>query len=217
MRVVLAFHGMWRVSSYVQRVNIPVQRPMFPRPFHSNQREIHAMRSFGAASAWVLIVLCGGCEEERNPPSSAARPASSPKQQATPVTGSAPAPLPSSSAAPVATNSRSQTRAFIDEKHEVPPGMEWNREAIARGPGTISYRVESQGPFSVTILTGAAFKSLMAKDMKAINRADVLFTADFPGPTYEGKVTLPAGSTYFMLKNGSSKPVQFHLQCFPGA
>jgi hypothetical protein len=87
---------------------------------------------------------------------------------------------------------------------------------MSRNGATITFRVESQGPFGVTVVTEAAQKAMLAGDQKSIKRSDVMLLADSEGPTYEGKVTIPAGTSVFILENRSTKPVEFHLQCFEG-
>jgi len=105
---------------------------------------------------------------------------------------------------------------FLDQKKEVSPGVEWNREVTSRSESTVSFRVDSQGPFAVTIVTGQAYKSILARDQKQLTQSDILLTADSQGPMYEGKVTIPAGSSWFIIANRANKSVEFHLQCFPG-
>jgi hypothetical protein len=41
-----------------------------------------------------------------------------------------------------------------------------------------------------------------------------LFTVDSKENTYEGKVTIPAGSSYFIIANQTGNNVEIHLQCF---
>jgi hypothetical protein len=136
----------------------------------------------------------------------AARPASAAKKDAATTAG------------PSASRGRPspRARAFLDQTKEVPPGLEWAKEVMARKAAPIAFRIDSQGPFSVTVVSGAGYQALMAGDRKSFNRSDGLLTADSDGPTYEGTVAMPAGSSYFIIKNRSSKPVEFHLQCFPG-
>jgi hypothetical protein len=84
---------------------------------------------------------------------------------------------------------------FLDEKKEVPPHLEWNREVTSRSGGTISFRVSSQGPFAVTVVNAKGLQALKSGDKKAFDKSDLLLTADSKGPTYEGKATLPPGSS----------------------
>ncbi len=162
------------------------------------------MRQSRSMGVWFLVLLCTGCEEESRQPATASKPASSPKREVGTVT------------TPSASEPHSPVRAFLDQKKEVNPGVEWNREVSSRNGGTITFRVDSQGPFAVTIVTGQAYKSILARDQKPLTRSDVLLTADSQGPTYEGKVTVTAGSSYFIIANRANKPVEFHLQCYPG-
>jgi len=156
-------------------------------------------------SGWLLVLLCGGCEAERRQPAPAVKPASNPKKEVGTI------------ATPPASKPRPQVRAFLDDKKEVSPGVEWNREVGSRNGGTISFRVDSQGPFAVTIVTGESYKSLMAGNQRPLTQSDVLLTADCKGPTYEGKVKIPAGSSYFIVANRAGKAVEFRLQCFPSS
>jgi hypothetical protein len=114
-----------------------------------------------------------------------------------------------------ATGPRSPARPFLDQKKAVPPRREWTREVTSRNGGAIAFRVESQGPFAITIVTDRAIKAMQSGDRKPIDRSEILLTADANGPSHEGKVTLPVGSSWFILENRSEKPVEFHLQCSP--
>jgi hypothetical protein len=163
------------------------------------------MRFSRSIAACFLVVLCGGCEEERHVPAPASKPAPRQTNEAPPV------------AAPSTTKPRPQLRAFLDQKKEVPAGLEWNREVTSRNGGTISFRVDSQGPFAVTVVTGKAYNALKAGDNKPLNQSDVLLTVDSQGPTHEGTVTIPAGTSYFVIANQAKKTVEFRLQCFAGS
>ncbi len=155
----------------------------------------------------MLALLCSACEEEPRHPAAAPTPASAPtqKNQTAPVAVATP------------DESLPQLRAFLDEKKQVPAGLEWNREVTSRVGGKIKFRVDSQGPFAVTVVTGPAHKALMAGDKKPLSQSDLLLTVDSKGPTHEGTVTIPAGGSYFILENQAGKPVEFHLQCFPAS
>ncbi|MFL5243759.1 MAG: hypothetical protein ACJ8FY_16785 [Gemmataceae bacterium] len=107
-------------------------------------------------------------------------------------------------------------KAFLDQKKEIGPQLEWSREVVSKAGGTIAFRITSQGPFGVTVVTGAAWKAMQSRNEKAMNKADVLLSTNSKGPTYEGKVTIPAGSSFFILENQSNNKVEFHLECFPG-
>jgi hypothetical protein len=41
---------------------------------------------------------------------------------------------------------------FLDQKKRVGPQIEWNREIVARKPGVIRCRIESEAPLGVTSL-----------------------------------------------------------------
>jgi hypothetical protein len=163
------------------------------------------MRLSRSSSVLIALLFCGGCEEEQRQPAVASKPASSPNKDVETI----PTPVAS-------TEPRPPLRAFLDEKKEIQAGVEWNREVVSRNGGAISFRVDSQGLFAVTLVTGQGYKAAMADSKAPLNRSDLLLTADSQGTTYEGKVTIPAGSSYFIIENRAKKAVEFHLQCFPG-
>lgn len=104
--------------------------------------------------------------------------------------------------------------AFLDKKKQIPPHLEWNTNINSKNGGTFSFRVESQGPFAVTVVNDAGYQAVQNKKSKAINKSDVLLTVDSKEQTYEGKVTVPPGTSWFIIENQADKEVEFHLQCF---
>src|SRR5437016_1166319 len=73
----------------------------------------------------------------------------------------APQPGPVGNAPPVVNPASPQPTGtgtpFLDQKKEVGPHLEWNREVTSRSGGTFNFRVTSQGPFSVTIITDKGY------------------------------------------------------------
>jgi hypothetical protein len=76
-------------------------------------------------------------------------------------------------------------KAFLDATFEVPPHKEWNKEVTAKRGGTISFRVTSQGPFAVTVITDKGRKALTSGAKG--DKADILLTQDSRTPTAEGE------------------------------
>jgi hypothetical protein len=105
-------------------------------------------------------------------------------------------------------------KAFLDQKKEIGSHLEWNREVTSKSGGTITFRVDSQGPFGVTVVNDKGYKALQADKKKAFSKEDVLLTADSKEPSYDGKVTLPPGSSWFIIENRMDKNAEIHLQCF---
>jgi hypothetical protein len=105
-------------------------------------------------------------------------------------------------------------KAFLDQKKEVPPRKEWTREVVSRGGGTFTFRVASQGPFAVTVITDKGYKALQGGDRNPVAKEDVLLTVDSKEPTLEKSITVPAGSSWFIIENQTDKNVEIHLQCF---
>jgi hypothetical protein len=92
--------------------------------------------------------------------------------------------------------------------------MEWSREIMAPYAATITFRVTSQGPFRVTVVTERAYKAAVAKNREKLDKEDILLAIDSKNTTYDGKVTLPAGSSWFIIENQTDKPAKIRLQCF---
>lgn len=109
---------------------------------------------------------------------------------------------------------RGAGKAFLDQKKQVPPRKEWTREVTARSDGMFTFRVASQGPFAVIVITDKGYKALQNGNRIAPAKADVLLTIDSKEPTLEQSVTVPAGSSWFIIENQTDKSVEFHLQCF---
>jgi hypothetical protein len=105
-------------------------------------------------------------------------------------------------------------KAFMDVKRQIPPRLEWNRDLFSRSGGTLTFRVTSQGPFAVTIVTDKAYQAMQRGDRKAFSKEDVLLTIDSKEPSFDGKVTVPAGRSWFIIENQTEKKVEMHLQCF---
>jgi hypothetical protein len=105
--------------------------------------------------------------------------------------------------------------AFLDQKKEVGPRLEWSREVTAKSGGVIEFRVSSPGPFAVTVVTAKGYQAAQGSGGKKVAREDVLLTADCKGTAYDGKVTLPAGSSYFIIENQTDKNAEIRLECFP--
>jgi hypothetical protein len=105
-------------------------------------------------------------------------------------------------------------KTFMDVNKQVPPRLEWNRDISSRSGGTFSFRVTSQGPFSVIVVTDKGYQAIQGNNRKAFDKEDVLLTVDSVEPSLDGKVTVPAGRSWFIVKNQTDKQVDMRLQCF---
>jgi hypothetical protein len=105
-------------------------------------------------------------------------------------------------------------KPFLDEKKTVPSGLEWNREITSPKGGLMTFRVTSQGPFAITVVTEKGYKAVVGGGKKGFTKKDLLLAVDSKNLTYQGQVKLPPGSSYFIIENQANKPVEFHLQCF---
>ena len=137
------------------------------------------MRPSRSISPWFLVLTCGGCEEERRQPVSAVKPAASPKTDRAAVSTTA------------ASEPPAPGRAFVDERRQVPAGLEWNQEVGSRTGGAITFRVDSQGPFGFTVVSGEAHKAMMAGVKRQMTKADVMLIADSEGPLMRERSRFP--------------------------
>src|SRR5262245_14069684 len=105
-------------------------------------------------------------------------------------------------------------QAFLDQKKSVPARKEWTREVTSRSGGTFTFRVSSQGPFAVTVVTDKGYKALQGGGRNALGKDDILLTLDSKEATMERPVTVAAGSSWFIIENQTDREVEIHLQCF---
>ena len=103
---------------------------------------------------------------------------------------------------------------FLDKKKQIPAGLEWNTNVVSKSGGQFSFRVASQGPFAVTIVAEAGYQAMKNNDRKNFKKSDMLLTVDSKENNYDGKVTVPAGTSWFIIENQAKTEVEFHLQCF---
>jgi hypothetical protein len=69
----------------------------------------------------------------------------------------------------------------------------------------------------VTLVTDRAYQSFKT-GQKNIDKTDLLFTEDLKGARQlERTVTVPFGSSWFVIENQANQPAEIHLECFPGA
>src|SRR5262249_24951190 len=97
---------------------------------------------------------------------------------------------------------------------EVPTKLEWNREIVSKRGGNVRFRIESQGPFSVMVVTGEGYKAVMSGNGSGFKKTDVLLNQISEESTFESTVLTPPGSSYFIIENRAGKPVKMHLQCY---
>ena len=167
------------------------------------------------AIAGLVMLPISACDSEVPPATPGVRPpssvpvASSPAATA-PTQAAAPSPAP----APVAAASRKTAPPFLDQTKEVDPGREWLREVSSRKGGAMAFRVESQGKFAVSVVTDTGLKAIQGGS--GPTQQDLLMTADSKGNSYEGKVTLPVGSSWFIIENRTGQKVNLRLVCSEG-
>lgn len=103
--------------------------------------------------------------------------------------------------------------AFLDIRANVHAGEDWYREVKLTTGGSISFRITSEGPFSVSVVTEKAYKALVAKKRGGYGRNEVLLVAD-ASMIHEGYVTLPTGNSYFIIRNNMARLSHCRLQCY---
>ena len=105
---------------------------------------------------------------------------------------------------------------FLDQTKVVSPRMEWNREVTSRGGGTFDFLVTSRGPVAITVVTDKGYRAMMRRDMASFSSSDMLMTVDSPGGEYEGTVTIPPGSSWFIIENQTDDEARIRLECYVG-
>lgn len=105
---------------------------------------------------------------------------------------------------------------FVDESKDVPSELEWGRQIFSRNGGLIHFTVESEGPFSVTLLTDRGYQAARKHDRSAAAPADLLFTRDSDGEPVEQEVSVPQGSSWFVILNRAEQTVRISLQSRSG-
>ncbi len=103
---------------------------------------------------------------------------------------------------------------FLDERKTVGPKLEWNREVKSQTGGAFTFRIISQGPFSVTIVTERGYRALQSGNQAAFKKEDMLLTFDSKQPQVERSITVPPGSSWFIIENQLDRSAEIHLQCF---
>jgi len=67
----------------------------------------------------------------------------------------------------------------------------------------------------VTLVTDRAYRAIQRRDARALQKEDVLLTVDSAdAPVFEQRVTVPEGSSWFILLNRTDKPAEMRLQCY---
>jgi hypothetical protein len=157
-----------------------------------------------------IVIFCVGCRKRAQDADSSLTASNASSANANPAANNAGANVNPKVSKPAGA----KAKAFLDKKKRVPPGLEWNTNVIAKKAGQFSFRVASQGPFSVTVVNDAGYQALQRNDQNNFKKSDVLLTVDSRENTYEGKVAVSAGTTWFIIENHAQKEVELHLQCF---
>lgn len=105
--------------------------------------------------------------------------------------------------------------AFLDDSMDMGGGNTFIREITADTAGEITFRVTSQGGFTVFVVTADGYRVVKENPKQKFPEDELLLMAVSKSPTYEGAVTVPVGSSYFFIKNDTTDKVHLRLECFP--
>ncbi len=162
------------------------------------------MRTIAVVLLAAGVLASAACNKKKTP---APYDTGSPTTPAGPVpTGSAGVPKGAISAKP-----------FLEGTKTVPARREWNRDFGSKKGGVVVFRVSSPAPVAITIITDRGYKVLTSGNPAAMSKADVLLSVDGTPPSYEGRVTVPPGMSWFIIENRSDAEAQIRLECFPGS
>ena len=104
--------------------------------------------------------------------------------------------------------------SFLDQKKTLKPAQEWNREVVCKTSGTMRFKVTSEGPFSVSVLSEKAYKALLKRDMDTFKKEGFVFTVDSKEKVLERSLQLKAGSYWFIVRNNLKQEAEVRLECF---
>src|SRR5262249_7797522 len=90
---------------------------------------------------------------------------------------------------------------FLDQRKTMPAKLEWNREIVSRFGGPMKFRITSQGPFSVILVTSRVHKAMLANTITPDMKKECLVDVDAKGSELERTVTLLPGSYVFIIEN----------------
>ncbi|AWM41076.1 hypothetical protein [Gemmata obscuriglobus] len=121
-------------------------------------------------------------------------------------------PKPSGTVADQKASVSETKKAFLDQKKEVPAKKEWTREITSRRGGTVTFRITAPGPFAASVVTDRGYKALQSGQKG--NKADLLLTVDSKEPVLEMSLTVPAGSSWFIIENQTDQAAEIRLECF---
>jgi hypothetical protein len=107
-----------------------------------------------------------------------------------------------------------EARPFLDQKRRVKPREEWNREVIVRKEGVLHFRVAADQPFSVTLLSDAAYRALRSGDQHELRQHKMLYSKDSTGPVQTGAIHVEPGAYHFIIRNNGRAASELHLQCY---
>lgn len=105
-------------------------------------------------------------------------------------------------------------KAFLDATKDVPAKLEWNRDIMAIKDADVVFRLTSPAPVAVTLVTDDAYQAMVKGNKAAFKKSDVLLTVDANPPSYERRVTIPAGRVWFIIENRSDAAAKIRLECF---
>ncbi|MDY3553920.1 hypothetical protein R5W24_003034 [Gemmata sp. JC717] len=187
------------------RDTLPAAAPVYSTTRWRLMRTCKTICCAGATA--VAMILSVGCGSKPGTPTAAGKA----------VEGHAAGePKPSGAVADQKANANAggneTKKAFLDQKKEIPAKKEWTREITSRRGGTVTFRITAPGPFAATVVTDRAYKALQSGQKG--NKADILLTVDSKEPVLEMSLTVPAGSSWFIIENQTDQAAEIRLECF---
>ncbi len=108
----------------------------------------------------------------------------------------------------------SEAKPFLDQKKILQPKQEWVREVTCKKAGPLVFKVSGSGPFSVTILTDAAYQALVQKDTATLRKHGMVLSKDSSEPELVNAIRVEPGNYHFILRNGKTVGSELRLQCY---
>ncbi len=101
---------------------------------------------------------------------------------------------------------------LLDKTKRLPPRIEWHSDIAPKTGGEVTFRVSCAAPVGITVVTDKGHMAIKGKEQ--FDRSDMLLIVDAKPPSYEGRVVVPAGTSWFIIENQSEAVASIRLECF---
>mgnify|MGYP001445250651 CR=1 FL=1 len=105
-------------------------------------------------------------------------------------------------------------KPFLEQTKMIPSLKEWPREVTSKKGGTIHFITKSEAKLSILVIADRTFKALINSNDSGIVKSDFLFNTKTPKGKFKSTITIPKGSSHFVIQNLSKEDSEVTLVCF---